>query len=259
MPKKIIIDKNDINSCIKQGMNSKEICDKLKISRSVLFKNMKNFSLSFKDYKYFNINIFDNIDTEEKAYWLGFLYADGYVCGYHNQLEISLKGDDIEHLRKFKSFLEDKRDESVIKTSDIKLNGKTFKRCRYIIGDEHFHSELIKLGCIPNKSLKLTFPEKSIFSDDKLIVDFIRGYIDGDGCLTNSGKRLRISISGTEKFLNEIIKIFPEFSKPKKDKRGNVYQIICSHNKADKIAKNLYENATIYLDRKYKQFASLVK
>ena len=52
-----------------------------------------------------NEHFFDTIDTQEKAYWLGFLFADGNVSNISNTVSISLKGDDIAHLEKFKIFI----------------------------------------------------------------------------------------------------------------------------------------------------------
>ncbi len=52
-----------------------------------------------------NENVFDNIDTEEKAYWLGFLYADGYVTYKNYTIGLGVALKDIDHLRKFKDFL----------------------------------------------------------------------------------------------------------------------------------------------------------
>lgn len=256
MGKFIDVDENCIRNLIMSGLNSAEICKNLHISRSVLFKRMKVIGISFKDYKYFNINIFDQIDTEEKAYWLGFLYADGYVCGYHYQVELSLSSIDMDHLIKFKYFLNDVRDNSVIKTSKVK---NRYSRARYIIGDRHFHEKLVELGCVPNKSLILKFPDKTIFSSENLIFDFIRGYIDGDGCLYSNKGRLAIDITGTDQFLEGIRGYFPEFSTPKKDSRSNCYRITCSHRNADIISKRLYENSSIYLTRKYLKFAELCR
>ena len=36
------------------------------------------------------LNIFNKIDTEEKAYWLGFLYADGSVGSKEDKIELGL-------------------------------------------------------------------------------------------------------------------------------------------------------------------------
>lgn len=58
----------------------------------------------------FNEHIFDNIDTEEKAYWLGFIFADGYISSlnakYKNVFELSLSIKDLNHIKKFNSFME---------------------------------------------------------------------------------------------------------------------------------------------------------
>ena len=258
------IKKEDIENLISLKLSGHEIADKLNISRKTLYNKMNLFGLKLNTTEpYFDINIFDNIDTEEKAYWLGFLYSDGYVCGYNNTIEISLKALDINQLFKFKNFLKDTRnDDDVIKISSVVTNGKTFKRCRYIVCNKYFHDSLINLGCVPKKSLILSFPDLKIFNNDtNLTFSFIRGYIDGDGSLSkdyHSG-RLRIDVCGTENFLLGIRNIFNCFSYPRKDKRKNVYSINCSFNNADKIAMCLYEKATIYLDRKFEKFATLCR
>lgn len=45
------------------------------------------------------------IDSEEKAYWLGFLYADGYLTARNHMVGLSISIKDIEHLRKYNRFL----------------------------------------------------------------------------------------------------------------------------------------------------------
>ena len=53
-----------------------------------------------------NSDVFEKIDTEEKAYWLGFLYADGYINEKRKFVDIGLKRSDRGHLEKFRQFLE---------------------------------------------------------------------------------------------------------------------------------------------------------
>lgn len=260
MSKEKKITKEEIESLIKKRLFGKDIANQLGITRRTLYNKMEKFGLRLDTSPRFNVNVFDIIDCEEKAYWLGFLYADGYVSSIHKQVEISLKGEDIGHLIKFSKFLQDDR-KNPVKVSKVRIGEKSFSRCRYIIGDDHFHQRLCELGCIPKKSLTLTFPDKNIFTDESLIYDFIRGYVDGDGSLSNTSTgRLQIDIIGTVDFLTSIKEIFPEFGGIYTDKRNhNVHSIVCSANNADRIAKRLYETATIYLDRKYKKFAALCK
>ena len=70
-----------------------------------------------------NEHIFDTIDTEEKAYWLGFLFADGNVSKRDNCFEMSLAEKDKEHLEKFNNFINHSRN---IKLKKVKLNNKVF-------------------------------------------------------------------------------------------------------------------------------------
>lgn len=79
----------------------------------------------------FNEHVFDKIDTEEKAYWLGFIYADGYISSesskYKNVFELSLSIKDLEHVKKFNEFMEYNGDNIHIDTY----------RCRWCIMNKH--------------------------------------------------------------------------------------------------------------------------
>lgn len=59
-------------------------------------------------------NVFEVVDTEEKAYWLGFLYADGYVSDAKNDIEIGLAEKDAAHLEKAKLFFNTEDRKSVV-------------------------------------------------------------------------------------------------------------------------------------------------
>jgi hypothetical protein len=118
-----------------------------------------------------NIDIFQNIDTEEKAYWLGFLYADGCVHSQENKIELGLAEKDYEHLNKFRNFLQIK--------NKIAYRDST-KSYRLSFRSKKSKQDLIALGYIPCKSLLLHFPNSQQVPD-YLIKHFIRGYFDGDG------------------------------------------------------------------------------
>lgn len=253
---------SELIELVQQGKTGKEISSILNLDYTTVHRKLRKLGINLYNYHNelkFNNKVFDSIDTEEKAYWLGFLFADGSVSARDNQVELSLSSIDRGHLQKFRRFLESKNE---VKLSESKCKGKIYQRCRFNATDKHFHDRLVELGCVPRKSLVLKFPNKSIFKDITLIKDFIRGYIDGDGCLTYTKTgRLVIEIIGTKEFLDGIISYFPQFftGKKIKDKRktNNTYYISCSCTKADKFATILYEDATIYLDRKYNRFAVL--
>ena len=136
-----------------------------------------------------NYNYFDTIDTEEKAYWLGFLFADGNlsVPSYTTKegkikngrykISLELKAEDIEHLKKFAKAIDYEKEIKTVKCSGY---DDTTKRCRLMFNNKHMWNTLNNLGCTPRKSLTLQFPNIS----EKLEIPFIRGYFDGDGCLS---------------------------------------------------------------------------
>lgn len=207
-----------------------------------------------------NYNYFDSIDTEEKAYWLGFIFADGNVSrsewtkkdgtvkkGVY-RMEVSLKSEDVSHLEKLKTALE--------VTKEINISKAPFRkeRCRLFFNNKHMWTVLNSYGCVPNKSLSLKFPDKEIFKTEDLIKHFIRGYIDGDGCISyNNGVHTKMSlrILGTESFLNSAQIYLPLERKNKLAKTTNIYELCFNNSRGLYICHYLYKTATVYLDRKY--------
>lgn len=235
------------------------IAKELGINYTTVHRWLRKLGLNLPNYHNelkFDNTVFDTIDTEEKAYWLGFLYADGYVSSNGVTVELSLKGDDAEHLNKFANFL---RHKEGIRFGKIKLKGKEYSRCRLILTSQHINDALVKLGCIPNKSLILTFPDISIFTTPDLVKHFIRGYVDGDGCIYIGQGYAAFNILGTRDFLDGIIRQFPEikFCRLHKDRRhskSNTYYITLGGKEASKFGDMLYKDATICLKRKYDKF-----
>lgn len=218
-------------------------------------------------------NIFEIIDTEEKAYWLGFLYADGNIIPYGKyEVKISLAYKDLEHVEKFGDFvLKNHNGKELVHPYMAKLKGKEFPSAKVAVTNKKIVTDLIALGCTENKSLTLKFPNENQVPKD-LQRHFIRGYFDGDGSISTPKNsygprknRRTISFIGTQDFLQSIIDIFVnevctdfggitlyqkrnqqawQFSKTKYDTNKEIY-------------KYLYRDATIYLERKYERFADL--
>lgn len=149
-----------------------------------------------------NENIFENIDTPDKAYWLGVMYSDGFISKtkYTNKFGLSVAEKDKEWLEKFKEFL------GYNGEINTYFTGKTaFKPnlpyVRLLIGNNKIVSDLEKNGVVEQKTKKINKIPNIDFIDD-----FIRGYIDGDGSLA---QRLpHFAISGNKDFLLDIANYF---------------------------------------------------
>lgn len=76
------------------------------------------------------------------------------------------------------------------------------KAYRIAIYSKELAMDLIKLGCFQNKSLILKFPTEQQVPKH-LIHHFMRGYFDGDGCVTSGQGQLRFSVIGTKLFLEK--------------------------------------------------------
>ena len=203
-----------------------------------------------------HVNIFKEIDTEEKAYWLGFLYADGYIR--ENSVELSLK--DKEHVEKFKKFTGSR---CKICEKHIKLNNKEYVAYRLNMRNKEFAHWLYDKGMHQNKSLSITYPSCIPNEFNK---DFIRGYFDGNGCVCEKNKRnMCFSFcSGSEKFITslreELIKNEIYCSKIYARTGNNIcfnFNIYSNFNNASKFYDYIYKDATIYLDRKFNKSTSI--
>lgn len=213
--------------------------------------------------KNYNENVFDSIDTEEKAYWLGFIYADGYISSdplngkSHYQFGITLSAKDKEHLEKFAKFIG--YSEGVKEKISTRTGvDTTYKSVKILISSKHLWETLNSYGCTPKKSLTLQFPSENIFKEKSLIRHFIRGYFDGDGTLGIYENKCLLSVLGTEHFLSEIVK-FNIYVKSIKNAGtsnhpNNAYKLSYNTREAFGVAYNLYTNSNIYLNRKYDIF-----
>jgi intein-encoded DNA endonuclease-like protein len=199
--KSIIEDYNLGKSCMslskKYGVSSCTISKFLKKNGiSIINRQNEQFGL--------NKDIFSVIDTEEKAYWLGFLYADGNISSSSNRISIALKESDRSHLEKFKKFID----------GNINiLYKKSVNACVISFRCKEMKKDLVSLGCVPNK----TWIINSIPNiKDELKIHFIRGFFDGDGCITYGNKKkdgkycISINIVSNKNMLQSICNFFNE-------------------------------------------------
>lgn len=227
-----------------------------KIDDSLLYKSKYGKYSVNQDY-------FENIDNEWKAYWLGFLYADGCITIKRNSnnqnkmdynVDLTLK--DKEHIIKF---LNSVQSNTIIKERNIKLKDNIYKNYRATICNKKMCEDLNNLGCTPNKTFDLIFPNNL---EDDLVRHFIRGYFDGDGCIhiNINNRAVAFEILGTLDMLKGIKEYFNNNVKNIncnifKSKNKNVYELRCyGFYNIGKLYKLLYKDCNIYLERKLKTF-----
>ena len=223
-------------------------------------------------YKY-NKDYFSIIDTEEKAYWLGFLYADGCITRFYKNeklrsmsLELGLCEKDIGHLEKFLKCL----DSNVpIQHRTTKIKDKEYGSCRVVINYTKLCYDLIDLGCTPKKTYTLKFPTYDQVPK-KFMRDFLRGFFDGDGCISittcNNKPHIVIIITGMSDMLKSIsdflisekvIRVEPSLVK---DERSKVYSLrLHGTDMIKDFLDYLYKDSCIYLDRKYQAYIDFYK
>lgn len=203
---------------------------------------------------------FNTISTEEDAYWLGFITADG--CIIENKwLQIQLAEKDKEHLIKFCYYMGlDKKETSEIIKDGF---GGAYTRDNPIS-----NVKICSLNIINNLKDKGITSKKSgkekpyICSSKQLEKAYIRGLIDGDGFIGSTQKRFGIVgsyeiCSYVKDFINENIK---DISNNTIREHGVIYKLEVTGSKQTAIIlKELYDNAHIYLDRKYQLYIDQYK
>lgn len=257
-----------------QAISLTQIANKYHMDRKQLSKDLKKRGITIRKdgKKPIDSHFFDDIDTKEKAYWLGFLYADGYVQANNrgNVLEIGLQEKDIEHLYKFRSAIKSKHSISVKTVNLINTNNDeltTHKEVRISFHDTQICNKLIEHGCVPNKSFILSFPENI---PDNLMSHFIRGHFDGDGCIyrVNETSRYCISIvSASENFVKDYYNFFKDnlniifLIESRKTKNGYLYNLrLNKQSEVKNFISYIYNNSTedIRLTRKYEKAKNLL-
>lgn len=197
---------------------------------------------------------FEKIDTEEKAYWLGFLYADGSVGSKEDKIELGLAEKDLKHIEKFKTFMNI--------NNKISYREKT-KSYRMSFRSAQCKQDLINKGCVPKKSLILNFPNENQVPK-YLIRHFIRGYFDGDGWFTNTEKCFQVGIIGTENFINGFLDSIENIDKKNKifdvhREDGTKRYVFGAYNDVLNFLNWIYKDSNIYLDRKYASYLDFIK
>lgn len=194
---------------------------------------------------------FDNINTEEKAYWLGFMEADGYIAKKGNCVYLHLARKDRKQLQKF---LDSIQSNYKIYDKHSEINNKIFLSSCICISSKQMKKALLKhkkkgFNTVPNKYKR----------------DFIRGLFDGDGSICQQSK---VSKGACFDMLTRpsIIKNIQEYLMRKcnlnktkiKTRYSDVWGFQYSGlRQASRIYQFLYDNTDIFMERKYQVFIDI--
>jgi len=196
-----------------------------------------------------NEGYFNEIDAEDKAYWLGFIAADGNIH-QRSYLRVRLAAKDKQQLENFKKAISSQHPIREYKTN------QGHPACRLIIGSRKIVDALSNYSIVPNKRHILEFPD----IPGELVRHYIRGYFDGDGSISNINQTLEFSIAtGSMPFildLQERLSRACNLNKTKlKQRHHNTWAVSYTGNRqCRRIYDYLYANSGIWLDRKRIKF-----
>lgn len=200
-----------------------------------------------------NENYFDEIDDQDKAYILGFLFADGtnYIYGKNTNeymINLTLKIDDMYILERIREKIGVERKLRIYKRNS---DGREYARLEF--KNKHMSLRLKELGVVQNKTFITKFPE---YLRDDLIPHFVRGLMDGDGCIAKSLKT--IQFAGSHEMMCGLVKQFEKYL----GFTAHIVKIKCSPGISsvaiarleykNKLLHWMYDDADLKLERKYK-------
>lgn len=208
-----------------------------------------------------NEHYFDEIDTANKAYLLGLLYADGCRAKDSNGILIALQERDCGILEKFKKELETEQPLYFRDYTEDQSRQNQYVLC---IHNKRIAESLYKYGVIPNKEFQVEYPD---FLEKELVSHFIRGYVDGDGSISHNPKEKRMSMTGTSMLL-EGIKNYIEtelgvhctiYIPHRKKNKQNVTRTlsIAGGLQVKKVLDHIYKDAELYIERKHQYYQNM--
>lgn len=255
------------------AMTCNEISKHINRTKMAVRKRLEVLGLTKPAKKYtFNESYFEKIDREDKAYWLGFIAADGAVVDDKEtkRVKIALRFSDVGHLIKFRAAIHGnmpiKKKRSVNKKWNIYTD-----ECLITVHSKKMVKDLENLGLYPRKTYALPFPSEEQVPL-KYMKDYLRGFIDADGSFTlrqRKGHKLpstEFSIVGaTKQFLEDCASFLSETlnirAKVYDKRKGNWRVIVSSCSDVLTILNYIYDDIEspyfTFLTRKIKKHLSI--
>jgi intein-encoded DNA endonuclease-like protein len=258
---KLLLNEKDVINQYNKLKNIHKVAEYFKVSVSPIIRIIKSNGIELTNRRYsVNDNYFDIIDSEEKAYWLGFLYADGYIRERKsgNSLEMKLSIKDKHHLELFRDAIGSNH-KIIDRFNKVKYNGGI--SISHMSSLAMYSTKLVKSiksqGFHSRKTFTIDLPNIG----EDFIHHFIRGYFDGDGSFSFNIKTFRPHtnlVCASEVFRSKLMKILNEnginikqyldISLHIQDKLGNL-----------KFYNYIYKDSNIHLSRKKEKYEEFRK
>jgi len=252
-------DEKEIEFLIKnyEKMSYREIGKILERTQSSVENKAHRLGISQEKKYKFNSDFFKNPLNEHSCYWLGFISADGYISKDNKSIGIALKADDCEHLKKFNKDIEGNIPVTFRTKKQTFYKGKNIperNQCEIRIYSKELVKDVRSYGIIPKKSLILEFPK---IENNGLMWHYIRGYFDGDGSIyyDKNSNQLRIKITcGAPSFIKDFREYLDKYNIKTYVSSSGIDCGITGKESTRIFLSNIYDNANIYLERKYKKY-----
>jgi len=201
-------------------------------------------------------SFFETIDTPEKAYVMGWFYSDGSNSVSPNIAKIDVTEDSVDILLKIRKTIG-----SNARIIPMQNSANSYARenaqmlYRLGIYNKRVSKQIAALGICGNMTYTRTWPK---WLTEDLEPHFIRGLIDGDGCISIGKKKgFAISYWGTEMMCDGLSKVLSKIGvehRHKTDKKGHHYIRITKQAECLKFADYIYHDSTIHLARKFENY-----
>jgi|SRR6478736_2333765 len=193
------VESSIVNSYTNLRKSQYLISKELNIPHETISNILKRNNIKIEKWQYnVNHNFFQDINTPEKAYFLGWMISDG--CNKSKGIHINLQKKDEFILEIFKKIIEYEGPLYYQKGRCLNCDDLV----SLVIYSTKLSEDLSKLGIVPNKSHYTYFPD----IPEELYPYFIRGVFEGDGTISQIGNGVyRVGFSGTFKLMSDILQV----------------------------------------------------
>ena len=255
--------KNEIiNEYINNKKSANVICKQYNCDSSSIIRHLREWGIPIRNSasnrynNLYNVNIhyFDNIDTEHKAYWLGYIFADGHISKKMH-LMFGCQKVDIDILEQVKKDFDCTYPIRINKDNNPILN----------ICSKHMCETLLSMGFTHKKSYEVDFQKIVTYIPEHLLHHFVRGMFDGDGSIRYynydyvKGYQYHFGYTGLKEVCEFVAKFLRLTTKLARERNTNTYTLKTTNAPMIKyIYGVLYKDATIYCKRKYDIFQEIL-